>query len=299
MDHMQADEIMKVAKEIRADILKMTTAAGSGHPGGSMSAADIMAVLYFSGLMRHDPRRPDWPLRDRFILSKGHVAPVLYAALARAGYLPVAELATLRQIDSRLQGHPDRLKLPGVEVSGGSLGQGLSIAAGMAYALAVDWAGQIASEATSDVSDSIDRPPYAIALLGDGECQEGQVWEAAMFAAHYRLGNLIAIIDENGLQIDGRTADVMDIGSMVGKLEQVGWQVAAVDGHDIEAIMAALSLAFSGDRQCPQAIVANTVKGKGVSFMEGQAAWHGKSLSTEQLALALAELGLMQGQEAR
>jgi len=279
----QTAELEALALQVRADILKMTAAAGSGHPGGSLSAADVMCALYLGGVLRHDPQDPTWPGRDRFILSKAHVAPVLYAVMARAGYLPLDELASLRRLDSRLQGHPDRLKLPGVEVSGGSLGQGLSIAAGLAYALTVDH-----RRASGDKDGaSLQR---VFALLGDGECQEGQVWEAAMFAAHKRLENLVPVIDQNGLQIDGPTSEVMSLGSIAGKFEQFGWLVREVDGHDMAALLEVLQAARADERPVPKAIVAHTVKGKGVSFMENEAGWHGKAPNADQLALALAEL---------
>ncbi|MCL2632263.1 MAG: transketolase [Coriobacteriia bacterium] len=262
---------------IRADILKMTTAAGSGHPGGSLSSADIMTVLFSGEVLRHNPNDTNWLDRDRFILSKGHVAPVLYATLAREGYLPLQELASLRQFGSRLQGHPDMLKLPGVEMSTGSLGQGLSIAAGLAYALKVQGA-------------KTGIAPKVYTLLGDGECQEGQVWEAAMFAAHRRLDNLVAIIDNNGLQIDGRIEDVCDTVDLADKFRAFGWQTLEINGHDIAALLAAFSTVMGCCSDAPYAIIARTVKGKGISFMEGQAAWHGKSLNLEQLEQALAEL---------
>jgi transketolase len=270
-------DLKQKAAQIRADVLKMTTAAGSGHPGGSLSSADIMTALYFGGVIKHNPVNPQWTERDRFILSKGHVAPVLYATLARCGYFPLQELASLRQFGSRLQGHPDMLKLPGIEMSTGSLGQGLSIAAGLAYALRAD------AEKRGFI-------PKVFTLLGDGECQEGQVWEAAMFAAHQKLDNLIAIIDNNGLQIDGHLEEVCDTGDFVQKFTAFGWRVIDVDGHDIQALLAALEAASNNSEPGPHAIIARTVKGKGISFMEGLAAWHGKSLSAEQLVEALAEL---------
>ena len=269
--------LLQKAAMVRADILKMTTAAGSGHPGGSLSSADIMTVLFLGGVLRHDPEDPDWLRRDRFILSKGHVAPVLYAVMARAGYFPLQELSTLRQYGSRLQGHPDMLKLPGIEMSTGSLGQGLSIASGLAYALQCD----------GQKSGFI---PRVFTLLGDGECQEGQVWEAAMFAAHRKLANLIAIIDNNGLQIDGRIEDVCDPTDLMDKFRSFGWYPIDVDGHDIEALKAAFDEATDSSTDAPRVIIARTVKGKGISFMEGLAAWHGKSLNPEQLAEAMLEL---------
>lgn len=260
------------AARMRYDIVEMIAEAGSGHPGGSLSAADIVATLYFD-VLRHDPARPEWPERDRFVLSKGHAAPVLYAALAEAGYFGRDHLATLRKLGSILQGHPDCLKCSGVEVSTGSLGQGLAIANGMALALKLDG-----------------NPARVICLLGDGELQEGEVWEAAMFAPHHSLGNVTAIVDHNGLQIDGACSDVMCLGGVAEKFAAFGWEVRETGGHDVEGLLDALTEP-PADPAVPVAIVAYTVKGKGVSFMEGDAGWHGKSPSAEQTAAALAELG--------
>ncbi len=261
-----------VATRMRYDIIEMVAAAGSGHPGGSLSAAEIVATLYFA-VMRHDPADPADPARDRFVLSKGHAAPVLYAALAEAGYFGREHLVTLRTLGSLLQGHPDSKKTPGVEVSTGSLGQGLSIACGIALGLAPDRADE--------------RTVYC--LLGDGECQEGQVWEAAMFAAHNKLGNLVAIVDQNGLQIDGACTEVMCLGDIEAKFAAFGWEVTACDGHDVAAIADALARVRSTPDR-PGVVVARTVKGKGVSFMEGDAGWHGKAPSAEETKTALAEL---------
>jgi transketolase len=261
---------------MRQDILRMITAAGSGHPGGSLSSADLVATLFFGGTLRYDAANPAWKGRDRFILSKGHAAPVLYAALAQAGYFKREELLTLRKFGSRLQGHPDSRKLPGVEVSTGSLGQGLSIAAGLALGLA---------GATADESEAAQN---VFVLLGDGECQEGQVWEAAMFAAHHELSNLVAIVDNNNLQIDGSCGEVNDLGDLAAKFDAFNWGVIKVDGHDPAAIQAALQQAVAYQSR-PAVIVASTVKGKGVSFMENQCGWHGKAPSQEQCAQALAE----------
>jgi transketolase len=266
-------DLKQIAASIRCDIVQMITDAGSGHPGGSLSAADIVTALYFGGILRHDPNNPNWPERDRFILSKGHAAPVLYAALAHAGYFERSELATLRKLHSRLQGHPDSRKLPGVEVSTGSLGQGLSIAAGLASGLALD-------KSAAQV----------YVLLGDGELQEGQVWEAAMFAAHNKLGNLVAIVDNNNLQIDGSIQDVNDPQSIVAKFKAFGFAVLEVDGHDVGAISSTLKQAQEYT-QGPVCIVARTVKGHGVDFMENQCGWHGKAPSEEQRDQALAQLG--------
>lgn len=264
--------IEQKAREIRIDIVKMTGKAGSGHPGGSLSAADIVAALYFGDVLRVRPGEPDWPNRDRFVLSKGHAAPVLYAALARKGFFPVEWLDTLRQLGSPLQGHPDCKQVPGVEVSTGSLGQGLSMAVGMALA------------------GKLGRKDYKVwVLLGDGECQEGQVWEAAMAASHYKLDNLIAIVDHNGLQIDGKTEDVMSVDPLGDKFKAFGWQVLSVDGHNIPSLMEVFGQAM-GVKDKPTVIVAETVKGKGVSFMENQKDWHGKAPDAAQLEQALKEL---------
>ena len=266
-------ELERRANDMRADIVRMIAEAGSGHPGGSLSCADILAALYFGGVLEHDPRNPQWEGRDRFILAKGHAAPALYAVLAQAGYFPREELATLRKLGSRLQGHPDSTQVPGVEVSTGSLGQGRSVAAGAAAGLKLDGA-----------------PQTVFALLGDGECQEGQVWEAAMFAAHRQLDNLVAVVDRNGLQIDGRTCDVCDPGDLGAKFAAFGWDVAEVDGHDLDALVAVLGAAKAGRDGRPHAVIARTVKGKGVPFMENEAGWHGKAPNAEQAAEALAAL---------
>lgn len=265
------------AKSMRKNIIKMLNKAGSGHPGGSLSATDIVASLYFGGVMKHSPDSPQDPERDYFILSKGHAAPVLYAVLVELGIVPEEELSTLRKMHSRLQGHPDSKKLPGVEVSTGSLGQGLSIAAGLALGARIN-----------NQNGSV-RKNRVFTLLGDGELEEGQVWEAAMFAAHYSLDNLIAIVDNNNLQIDGDVRDVAGLDDICAKFQAFGWQTVEVDGHDVNAIITALQAAtmIKGKPVC---IVAHTVKGKGVSFMENQAGWHGKAPDDEQTAQALAEL---------
>lgn len=259
------------AREIRKNIIKMLGEAGSGHPGGSLSAADIVTVLYFHEL-RIDPNRPDWPGRDRFVLSKGHAAPVLYAALAARGFFPEQELATLRKWGSRLQGHPDMRKVPGVEMSTGSLGQGLAAANGMALA------------------SRLDGDAYRVyVLLGDGELDEGMVWEAAMAAAHYKLDNLTAFVDYNGLQIDGPIAEVMSPEPVADKWRAFGWHVLEIDGHHLQQIIDALAKAKASKGK-PTMIVAKTVKGKGVSFMENQVDWHGTAPKPEQVQAALAEL---------
>ncbi len=278
---MEAQHLAEQARRMRIDIVRMIAEAGSGHPGGSLSCADILTALYFGGVMDHRPDDPAWDDRDRFILAKGHAAPALYAALALAGYLPEDELLTLRKLGSRLQGHPDSNQVPGVEVSTGSLGQGLSIAAGAAAGLKLDG-----------------KPQAVFALLGDGECQEGQVWEAAMFAAHRKLDNLVAIVDRNGLQIDGSTEDVCDPGDIAAKFAAFGWDACEVDGHDIPALIETLSQAKADRSGKPHAIIARTVKGKGVSFMEDQAGWHGKAPNAEQLSQALSDLGYVEGEEA-
>ena len=264
-------ELQQKAKVLRRHIIKMVGEAGSGHPGGSLSAADIVAALYFR-FLNIDPSHPDWPDRDRFVLSKGHAAPVLYAALAEPGFFPMETLGTLRKLGSILQGHPDMRKTPGVEASTGSLGQGLSMAGGMALAGRVSGRG------------------YRVyAVLGDGEMQEGQVWEAALSSAQYKLDNLTAIIDFNGVQLDGPVEKVISVEPVADKWQAFGWNVQEINGHDMEQIVRALEKARQVKGR-PQAIVAHTVKGKGVSFMEGLASWHGKAPSREQMAQALAEL---------
>jgi len=260
------------ARQLRVEILKMLAEAKSGHTGGSLSSADIVAALFFYK-MRHKPNDPKWSKRDRFILSKGHAAPVLYAALALSGYFDPSLLKTLRKIGSPLQGHPCSTKLPGVEISTGSLGQGLSIANGIALGLKLDGSGS-----------------RVYCLLGDGETQEGQVWEAAMTAAHYKLDNLCAFIDNNGLQIDGHCCDVMHIEPIVNKWEAFGWNVIDIDGHNMKAVVGALNDAETVKGK-PTMIVARTVKGKGVSFFEGKVEYHGLAPSSEELEMALKELG--------
>ncbi len=269
------------ANEMRCDIVRMIANAGSGHPGGSLSCIDILTALYFGGVLKHNPKEPKMEGRDWFFLAKGHAAPALYAVLAHAGYFPREELMTLRKLGSRLQGHPDSSLVPGVEVSTGSLGQGLSIAAGTAAGLSLDG-----------------KPGCVFALLGDGECEEGQVWEAAMFAAHRSLGNLVAIIDRNGLQIDGRTSEVCDPADIAAKFSAFGWEVCTVDGHSMEQLTRTLSACKAETCGKPHAVIANTVKGKGVSFMENQAGWHGKAPNAEQLSVALADLARLGGKGA-
>jgi len=266
-------KLNRIALKLRRNILIMTTKAGSGHPGGSLSSADIVTALYFHQL-RHDPQNPKWEDRDRFVLSKGHSCPVLYAALAQSDYFPEDTLWTLRKMGSILQGHPDMNKTPGLEASSGNLGQGLSIALGMALA------------------GRIDRKKYHVfALLGDGETDEGQIWEAAMAAAHYKVDNLSAILDLNGIQLDGLTKDIMSLEPVADKWRAFGWHVIEIDGHNMREILDALDTA-EHVKYMPTMIVAHTIKGKGVSFMEGQVKFHGTALTEEQLAAALQELQL-------
>lgn len=262
--------LVNIAREVRWDIVRMIGLAGSGHPGGSLSCADILVCLYFHK-MNHDPKRPDWRHRDRFVLSKGHAAPALYAVLARSGYFDRDELWKLRRLGSMLQGHPDRLKTPGVEISTGSLGQGLAAAVGMALGLRMEG-----------------NPARVYALIGDGESQEGGIWEAAMLASHQRLDNLTAILDNNGLQIDGRCCDVVGLGDVPAKWRAFGWEVLEVDGHDVLDICSALDEAEGFQRPCM--IVAHTVKGKGVSFMENNVDFHGKAPTPEEMEKALKEI---------
>ncbi|MBR6584238.1 MAG: transketolase [Firmicutes bacterium] len=269
MDYKQYEEI---ASRVRVDIVKAVHKAGSGHPGGSLSAADIVTALYFKE-MNIDPENPRMEGRDKFILSKGHAGPVQYAALAERGYFPVEDFMTLRKLGSKFQGHPNRDKVPGIEMSTGSLGQGFGVAAGMAMAGKLD-----KSEGRIYV------------LLGDGELQEGLIWEAAMAAGHYGLDNLCAIVDWNGLQIDGNNDDVMTVKPIDEKFAAFGFNVLVIDGHNFEEIFAA----FDAARECkgkPTVIIAKTHKGRGVSFMEDNAGWHGKAPSEEEARQAVAELG--------
>lgn len=258
------------AKELRRDVLRMINQANSGHPGGSLSMMEMIVALYYYK-MDIDPKNPQYVLRDRFILSKGHAAPALYAALADKGYFDKEILKTFRQYKSPLQGHPDKKKLVGVDASTGSLGQGVSVATGMAIG-----------------AKALHNGVRVYCILGDGELQEGQVWEAAMAAAHYKLDNLTLFIDNNGLQIDGATKDVMDVGNIAAKYRAFGFEVIEVEnGNSIEEIVDALDIEVYGKPKC---IVAKTVKGKGVSFMENQVAWHGRGITDEELRLALQEL---------
>ena len=271
MEQQKKAKLEELAKKIRIGIIEGTHAAKSGHPGGSLSITDVLTYLYFEE-MNVDPQNPTDPLRDRFVLSKGHCAPALYATLANRGYFPVEELTTLRKIGSRLQGHPDMTLTPGVDMSAGSLGLGISSAVGMALA------------------GKIDGKDYRVyTAVGDGESEEGQVWEACMFAAHYKLDNLCVILDWNGLQIDGPVTEGMNPTPHDKKLEAFGFHVISIDGHDFDAIEAAFNEAKTVKGK-PTAIIAKTVKGKGVSFMENKVNWHGAAPNDEQYAEAIAEL---------
>lgn len=265
-------QLKSIATEIRKSIIVSIHAAGSGHPGGSLSAADILTVLYFHK-MRIDPQNPKWEGRDRFVLSKGHAAPVLYSALAEKGFFDKSELLKLRHIDSMLQGHPEMKSIPGVEMSTGSLGQGLSASIGMSLAAKLD-----------------KKDTRIYVLVGDGEMQEGIVWEAAMAAGHYKLDNLTAFLDYNGLQIDGTNDEVMRVDPLADKWKSFGWNVIEIDGHNFEEIIDALEKAEKTKDQ-PTMIIAKTIKGKGVSFMENAVGWHGNAPKKEEAELALKELG--------
>lgn len=271
MDSVQVRQLKETAKTIRKDIIEMIYRAGSGHPGGSLSAADMITYLYFYR-MRIDPSRPDMPERDRFILSKGHCCPALYAALAERGYFSREVLWTLRDVDSILQGHPDMNKAPGIDITTGSLGQGLSHGVGMALAarhMGYDY--------------------MVYVMLGDGELQEGQVWEAAMSAGHYGLSRLVAIVDDNGLQCDGVTHEIMCVQPIAEKFKSFGFEVAKVDASDFVAIHNAFE-GFDYQNGKPKCIVMDSIKGKGVGFMEGQACWHGGAPSREQYEAALRDI---------
>ncbi len=270
-EKLSVSELQGKARCLRCHIIGMTGTAGSGHPGGSLSAADIVAALYFR-VMHHDPSNPCWEDRDRFVLSKGHAAPLLYAVLAESGYFPFELLYRLRKLDSPLQGHPHMAELPGVEASTGSLGQGLSIANGMALA------------------GRLDGKTYRVyVLLGDGEIDEGQVWEAAMATAHYELDNVTAILDRNRQQIDGWTQDVMTLEPVADKWLAFGWHVLEIDGHDMEAILQALAGA-QGIKGQPTIIIAHTIKGKGVSFMESNLHFHGNAPDRDEMEQGLGEI---------
>ena len=265
-------ELLQACKTVRSDIVRMTHFAGSGHPGGSLSAVELLVALYQGGVIKVDPKNPDWEGRDRFILSKGHVGPVLYSVLAHMGYFSVDELWTLRKLGSILQGHPHMAATPGLDCSSGSLGQGLSVANGLALAFK---------------ARGMENRVYC--MMGDGELQEGQLWEAFMTAPQHKLDNLCAIIDRNLVQLDGTVDEIKDVGDVAAKLHDFGWNVIELDGHDIDAVLAAYTSAahFKGK---PTALVAHTIKGKGVSFMEGRCEWHGTAPNAAQLEQALAEI---------
>jgi transketolase len=264
-------ELQALAKKIRRNILTMISHAKSGHPGGSLSAVEILVTLYFD-TMKHDPKNPEWEDRDRFILSKGHAAPVLYCAMAECGYVPEGQLNTLRQDGSIYQGHPDRRFIPALEASTGSLGQGLSLALGMGLAARLDG-----------------RSHRTYVMLGDGEIQEGQIWEAAMFGAFHKVDNVVAIVDYNKIQLDGYVKDIMDLEPLAAKWRSFGWNAITIDGHNIPAVQKAFADAATAKGK-PTVIIANTVKGKGVSFMENLPKWHGVAPSPEELEVALKEL---------
>jgi len=267
------DALHDEARRLRCLIVDMTTAAGSGHPSSSFSCVELLTALFFGGILRHDPKNPHWPERDRFIMSKGHAVPALYAALAERGYFPEAELQTLRRMDSRLEGHPNVRRMPAVEASTGSLGQGLSIGLGMALA------------------GRLDRLDYRVwVMLGDGELDEGQVWEAAMTAAKYRVENLVAIVDANGYQQTGATRDIMPSEPKVGKWQAFGWQTEEIDGHDFNQVLPALRKARE-NQGGPTAIIARTHRGHGVSFVEADYHYHGKALTPDEARRAREELG--------
>jgi len=271
MNNYTDQELTSIAHTVRRDIVEMVHTAGSGHLGGSLSAVEILVALYFRYL-KAEPNNPLCATRDRFILSKGHATPVYYSVLARRGYFPLAELSTFRCMDSRLQGHPDMKKTPGVDFSSGSLGQGLSVGGGMAWGIK---------------QQGTDSKVYV--LLGDGELNEGQNWEAAMSASKLKLNNLVAILDHNKVQLDGMTDTVMPLGSVADKFRVFGWETTEIDGHDIAQISAALDIQ-SVNR--PRVIIAHTVKGKGISFMEHDHRWHGKPMNTEEYQSAIAELSV-------
>ena len=266
----QIKELEEKAKQIRRLIIRMLSKAGSGHPGGSLSAADLITALYFA-VLRHKPKEPYWPGRDRFHMSKGHCCPLWYAALAESGYFPLEELWTLRQLGSILQGHPDK-RTPGVEVASGSLGQGLSVGLGMSLA------------------SKVDKKDFRVyVLLGDGEIQEGNIWEAAMAASHYKCDNLCAMLDYNGFQIDGKICDIMELEPLSSKWQAFGWKVIEIDGHNMKEILSAYDQARLNKGK-PSIIIAHTVKGKGVSFMENVCDFHGRAPTKEETEKALKEL---------
>jgi transketolase len=265
-------QLQAICRTVRRDIITMLTASKSGHPGGSLSAVELLVTLYFD-VMKHDPKNPTWPDRDRFILSKGHAAPVLYSVLAESGYTPKESLNTLRRIGSIYQGHPDRRFIPALEASTGSLGVGLSLGIGMAEAARLDKS-----------------PSRTFVVLGDGEIQEGQIWEAAMYAAHHHLDNLVAIVDYNKIQLDGFIKDILAIEPLADKWLAFGWNVIEIDGHDVKKVQEAYAMA-AATKGKPTVIIAHTVKGKGVSFMENNPKYHGVAPTQEEMVLALEEIG--------
>ena len=275
MSQLTTSQLEKKAQELRQLVIRQVATAGSGHIAGPLGFADVMAVLYFQ-ILRLRPEEPDWPDRDLFVMSNGHYAPLLYAAMVTSGFLSESALMSLRQFGSRLQGHPERVKLPGIETTSGPLGCGLSQAAGMAYHL--------------QYLQGSDRLVYC--SLGDGELNEGNIWEAAMFAAKYKLGRLISIVDRNAIQIGGSTEQVMPLGDLGEKWRSFGWQVQEIDGHDIAQIITAIEAA-QVVREQPSVIIAHTIPGRGVDFMEGDYRWHGKAPNLGQAAAALAQLGLV------
>jgi transketolase len=266
------DELRRMAVRLRIEIIKMIGAAASGHPGGSLSEVELLLGLYFR-VLRHDPKNPTWAERDRFVLSKGHGCPALYAVLAEAGYIDPAILPTLRKLGSPLQGHPDKRRLPVLEASTGSLGQGLSIGIGIALAARLD---------------KLDY--HTFVMVGDGEIQEGQNWEAAMFAAYHKLSNLTVIVDYNKQQLDGFLKDILDVKPLSEKFRSFGWNAVEIDGHRFEEVIPALERARANTSDMPTAIIANTIKGKGVSFMENNPKWHGVAPKPEEVAAAIREL---------
>lgn len=272
-------QLEKIANNIRIDLIKMLVKAGSGHSAGPLDLADIFTAMYFN-ILKHDPKKPDWEERDLLILSNGHCVPIRYVTMAYAGYFPKAELDTLRQFGSRLQGHPERLRLPGMETTSGPLGSGLSQASGMALALKIN----------------NERHRWVYCVTSDGEMNEGNYWEAAMFAAKYKLNNLIAIVDRNNIQIDGNTEDIMPLENLRDKWEAFGWHVQEIDGHNIESIIDACSMARAVENR-PSVIIAHTIPGKGVSFMEYDYKWHGGGTVTnaEQTKIALHDLRTLGG----
>ena len=273
---MTIKQLEQTANAIRQDIIKMLVAAGSGHSAGPLGMADVFTALYFA-VLKHDPKRPDWPERDRLILSNGHIVPVRYAAMARAGYFPLKELATLRQLGSRLQGHPERTKLPGLETTSGPLGSGLSQAVGMAIATRMDG-----------------HKNRIYCVMGDGELDEGNIWEAAMLGGKLRLSNLTAIIDRNNIQIDGPTEQVMPLENLADKWRAFGWHVMEVDGHNLADIIAVCDTA-KAIAEKPSLIIAHTIPGKGVDFMESDFHWHGKPPTREEAKQALHKLRTLKG----